>query len=176
MDADTLNALYQTLLDQPVAALATLHDGDPAVSMTPVAWLPDGRAVIHVSRLATHTADMQAHAKVALLVTAPTTTGATPGASPETSPLALPRLSLQGHAAFVAPDDEGHAAARAAFLARFADAEPMFGFGDFSLVVLTPLAVRFVGGFGRAHAVSAERWQAVCAALSCPASSSTGCA
>jgi len=157
MDADTLNALYQTLLDQPVAALATLHGGEPAVSMTPVAWLGDGRGVVHVSRLATHTADMQRHPGVALLVTAPP--------SPGTSPLALPRLSLQGHAVFVAPDDEGHAAARGAYLARFADAEPMFGFGDFSLVVIRPDQLRFVAGFGRAHAVPLGDWLPVCARL-----------
>ncbi len=157
MDADTLNALYQTLLDQPVAALATLHGGEPAVSMTPVAWLADGRGVIHVSRLATHTADMQAHANVALMVMAPPTAG--------TSPLALPRLSLQGHATFMAPDDEGHAGARGAYLARFADAEPMFGFGDFSLVLIRPGHVRFVAGFGRAHAVPLGEWLPVCARL-----------
>lgn len=157
MDADTLNALYQTLLVQPVATLATLHDGDPAASMTPVAWLPDGRAVVHVSRLATHTADMQRHAAVALLVTAPPTPG--------TSPLALPRLSLQGRASFCPPDDEGHATARAAYLARFADAEPMFGFGDFSLVLIRPDHLRFVAGFGRAHAVPLGDWLPVCARL-----------
>lgn len=157
MDADTLDRLRQTLQAQPVAALATLHGSDPAVSMTPVAWLPDGVAVLHVSQLATHTADLQRHAAVALLVTAP--------AELADTPLALPRLSLQGQAALCPHEAEGHAQARAAYLARFPEAEPMFGFGDFSLVRITPDQLRFVAGFGRAHAVPLADWQAVCARL-----------
>lgn len=59
------------LATRPVAALATLHRGEPAVSMVPFV-LPAGRTdlVIHVSALATHTRDMQAHPQVSLLVMA----------------------------------------------------------------------------------------------------------
>jgi len=147
-------ALQSLLATQPVAALATLHQGEPAVSMVPYALLPQGRGVvIHVSRLATHTADMLAHAAVALLVTGTPESAATP--------LALPRASLQGQAARCAPESADHGEARALYLARFPDSEPMFGFGDFSLFIVTLRTVRFVGGFGRAHTLNAEQFAAL---------------
>jgi predicted FMN-binding regulatory protein PaiB len=64
MDASTRASLRSLLTTQPVGALATLHRGEPALSMVPFV-LPAGAAhfVIHVSALATHTADMAAHAR-----------------------------------------------------------------------------------------------------------------
>lgn len=168
MDDATRHLMTDVLRAQPVAALATLHKGEPAVSMTPCAWMADGVAVIHVSRLATHTADLLAHPQVALLVTAP--------AAMADTPLALPRVSLQAQATPCLPDDPRYVEARQAYLSRLPDAEPMFGFGDFTLVRLVPDHVRFVGGFGRAHAVAPADWLAVCAGLSRPAGSPTGSA
>ncbi len=154
MDAEQTQILQAVLRAQPVAALATLHKGEPAASMVPCAWLPAGRgAVIHVSRLATHTADMLAHPAVALLVTG------TPEMAP--MPQALPRVSLSGPARPCLPDDPLYAEARACYLARFPDSEEMFSFGDFSLFVITPGAVRFVAGFGRAHGLTPQGF-AVC--------------
>ncbi len=50
--AQTLRELLRT---QQVAALGTLHQGQPYVSMVPFALLPGGSGfVIHVSQLATH--------------------------------------------------------------------------------------------------------------------------
>jgi heme iron utilization protein len=68
MDTSESLALRSLLASQPVASLSTLHKGEPAISMVPFAMLPDGRGfVIHVSRLATHTRDMQADPAVGLL-------------------------------------------------------------------------------------------------------------
>ena len=78
MTAEQAEALRQLLASQPVAALATLHDGEPAVSMVPWALRADGRFVIHVSALASHTADLRAHPEVALLITAPLAAGESP--------------------------------------------------------------------------------------------------
>ncbi|MDP3701831.1 MAG: pyridoxamine 5'-phosphate oxidase family protein [Hylemonella sp.] len=150
MDAEESRALVRLLQHTPVAALATLHRGEPAVSMVPYALLPEGRFIIHVSRLATHTQDMQAHASVGLLVTAP-------AASADT-PLALPRVSVQGRASVCMPEAPDHAAARAAYLAKLPDAEELFGFSDFSLFLIEPLFLRYVAGFGRAHAVTAGQY------------------
>lgn len=161
MDTDTPDdpaAALRHLLDtQPVAALATLHRGAPAVSMVPFARLPGtGRFVIHVSRLATHTADMLADPRVSLLVMAPPAAAGTP--------LALPRASLQGLAQACAAEAPEHAAARAAYLARLPEAEELFSFDDFSLFVIDAQAVRFVRGFGRALSLVGEglaaAWQA----------------
>lgn len=149
MDAETTRAL-RTLLDtRPVAALATLHGGDPAVSMVPFARLPGRAAVaIHVSALAPHTRDLANHAAVALLVT---------GADDDAvSPLARPRASLVGSARFCEPGSADHDAARAAYLAKLPDAEDLFTFTDFALVVVELRALRYVAGFGRAHALAGD--------------------
>ena len=144
------SALQSLLAAQPVAALATLHKGEPAVSMTPYALLPQGRGVvIHVSRLATHTADMLAHPGVGLMVTG------TPDMAD--TPLALPRLSVQGEAQPCAPGEADYDEARALYLARFPDSEMMFGFADFALFIVRIAHARFVGGFGRAHALTPEQ-------------------
>lgn len=154
MDPTESAALVSLLRTQPVAALATLHKGAPAVSMVPFALLPDGAGfVIHVSQLATHTQDMLQNAAVALLVTAPLEPGG--------SPLALPRVSVQGQARPCPPESPRYGEARQAYLAKLPDAEPLFSFGDFSLFVIEPESLRFVAGFGRAMSLVGERMWAV---------------
>lgn len=148
MDTHQAQALRQLLMTQDVAALGTLHKGEPFVSMAPYALLPAGGGfVLHVSRLATHTRDMELHAGVSLLVMDAREDA--PGAQ------ALPRASVQGEARRCAPEDAAYAQARSAYLARFPESEPMFGFADFSLFVVAPRSVRFVGGFAQAGSLLA---------------------
>jgi putative heme iron utilization protein len=147
MTPEQAQTLRELLARQPVAALATLHEGEPAVSMVPCALLPDGRFVIHVSALASHTADMRAHPEVALLITAPLAAGE--------SPLALPRLSVRGRAEACPAGSPGHDDARAAYLARLPESAELFSFGDFSLFVISVLSARFVGGFAQARSLTA---------------------
>ncbi len=157
-DSDAL-AIQQLIALQPVAALATLHhtasasEAEPAVSMVPYAVLPGGVLVIHVSRLASHTKDLLMHPTVALLVTATLETA--------TTPLALARLSIQGIASPCSQDSSLYSHARSAYIARFADAEELFSFGDFSLFTIAPTAVRYVAGFGRAMSIGGERFGAI---------------
>lgn len=154
MDSSQAAALRSLLDTQQVASLATLHKGDPAVSMVPYALLPQGRGfVIHVSRLATHTADMLAHSAVALLVVAP------PGSA--ASPRELPRASVQGRAGLCAPDAPEYQEARAAYLSRFPQSEELFSFADFSLHIITVRSVRFVGGFANATSILAPEFSAI---------------
>lgn len=143
-DAAVLRGLLRA---QEVAALGTLHAGRPYVSMVPFAMLADGGFVIHVSELAAHTRDMRAQPEVSLLVIAPP--------APDVPAQALARATIQGRAAEKAAGTPGHADARAAYLARFPQSAPLFGFGDFSLFVIEPETVRFVGGFARATTISA---------------------
>jgi heme iron utilization protein len=148
MNATQAQAMRQLLERQDVAALGTLHKGEAFVSMVPYALAPGGGGfVIHVSRLATHTRDMEDHAGVSLLVM--------DERAPEVPPQALPRVTVQGQARPCGPDDPLHAAAREAYLARFPDSEMMFGFADFSLFVIEPRSVRVVGGFAQAWSVTA---------------------
>jgi heme iron utilization protein len=149
MNTDTTRALRRLLATRTVAALATLHRGEPAVSMVPFV-LPAGgtRLFIHVSALATHTRDMAEHPRVGLLVMAePDETVA---------PQALPRVALQADALTLAPGTAEHSAARSAYLERFADAAVTFELGDFSIVALQPVAARLVAGFGHAHGLAGD--------------------
>jgi heme iron utilization protein len=155
MDAAEVQILRTLLTRQPVAALSTLHEGEPAGSMVPFALLPGSRGfVIHVSRLASHTGDLLANPAVSLLVIA------TPDQA--TSPLALPRVSVQGRARVCLPDDPAYPAARACYLAKLPQSEGLFAFQDFCLVVIEPRSARFVAGFGRAMTLTVAQLAAVC--------------
>ena len=154
MDSSEALALRSLLENQAVAALATLHKGEPAVSMVPFALLPGGQGfVIHVSRLATHTQDMLANPAVGLLVMA------APGAAE--SPLALPRVSVRGTAKQCLPEAAEYGEARAAYLAKLPQSEELFSFADFSLFLIELRSLRFVAGFGRALAVTPEQFVSV---------------
>jgi heme iron utilization protein len=145
MDAATRHRLLDLLRAQPIAALATLHKGEPAVSMVPVALLPDG-LLLHVSDLATHTRDLREHPRVSLLLM---------GEGGDL-PQARPRVSIAGDATFIDQDTAQYAAARAVYLARFAQAAMTFELADFSLVHIAPVSARYVGGFAQAHALAGE--------------------
>lgn len=148
-------ALRRLLDVRPTAALATLHRGEPAVSMVPFV-LHAGGLVIHVSALATHTGDLRAHPRAALLVTA-----ADDAAVP---PQALPRVALDVEAEELPAGGPAAAAARAAYLARFPEAAITFELADFTLFTLRPRHARLVAGFGRARSLTGERLAAWLAA------------
>jgi putative heme iron utilization protein len=129
-----------------VAALATLRDGAPSASMVPYALTLDPFAVIVlVSELAAHTGEMRADPRVALLISEPES---------DARPHELARVSIQGTAAPLPPDDAHSAAARAAYLARFPDVSGLFDLGDFRLFSIVPATVRVVAGFARAASIA----------------------
>jgi heme iron utilization protein len=138
--SQTLRAI---LTSQSVGALGTLHDGEPFVSMAPIALMPGGKGfIIHVSGLAAHTKDMLQHPKVSLMVMA--------AQSADVPPQALPRVTVQCQARQLDESEPAYAPARMAYLGRFPEAEMTMALGDFSLFLLTPLALRLVGGFAQA--------------------------
>jgi hypothetical protein len=136
------------LLTRRTAALATLHHGQPAISMVPFAPFAGG-VVIHVSGLASHTGDMSASPGVSFLVA---------GDEDAHPPLSLPRIAVRATA--IPLDGPESDAARDAYLARFPDAAPIFGLGDFSMFLLRPDSARVVAGFGAATTISAEDFAA----------------
>jgi len=141
--------LAQLVRARRTAALGTLREGAPCVSMVPYALAPDGAGfVVHVSKLAAHTKDMLADARVSLLIAE-----AEAGAK---SPLGLMRVSVQGQARRIPSGSPDLTGLKDAYLARFVEAEPMFGFADFSIFLIRPESARFVAGFGQAHTLSAE--------------------
>lgn len=141
-------ALRELLAAQRVAALGTLdEDGTPFVSMVPFAV--DGRdrsLVIHISGLAAHTRNLQRRPRASLMVCQAEVAG---------EPVhALPRVTLDIDAADAVAGADAQAC-RAAYLARFPEAEPMTALGDFRFVRLRPLGARQVAGFGAARSVDA---------------------
>lgn len=145
-----LTALLARLLrERSTAALGTLRGGAPFVSIVPYAVAADGSGfVVHVSKLAAHTKDMLADARVSLLVSEAEGGGK--------SSLGLMRVSVQGQARRIPSGSPDLPELKDAYLARFAEAEPMFGFADFSIFLIQPQSARFVAGFGQAHTITAE--------------------
>ena len=142
-------SLHSLLRTQQVASLGTLHQGQPYISMVPFAPRPGGTDfIIHVSQLAAHTKDMLSSPRVSLLVIAPP--------SPGVTAQELARVTIQGEAVQLVSSTPEHAVAKAAYLARFPQSEPMFGFSDFSLFAIVPSSIRFVGGFAQATTISPE--------------------
>jgi putative heme iron utilization protein len=144
-------ALRALLQARRTAALGTLdaQNGAPFVSMTPYAIDTAHQClVIHISALAAHTANMAAHPQVSVLVA----TGETEG----TPVHDLARVTLQGQARTPAPESPEHASARAAYLARFPDAQIMTALPDFRFVTITITGARQVTGFGSARSVEPE--------------------
>ena len=133
--------------DQGIAALGTLHGGEPFVSMVPYALPADGAGLyIHVSRLSAHTQDMLASPRVSILIVARS------GDSPQSRA----RVTIQGDAQPLAHDSAEYAAAKACYLARFPHTAHIFELGDFSLFRIRPISARVIGGFAQAFSVGAE--------------------
>jgi len=137
----------RSLLDaQTIAALATLHRGEPYASMVPFALDEAGpHFLIHVSALAPHTKDLCESPRVSLLIVAPDS------AAP--SPQARARATVQGDAEHVAHDSPAYAQAKAVYLARFPQAADIFELADFSIFRIRPVSVRFIGGFAQAKSL-----------------------
>jgi putative heme iron utilization protein len=149
MHPQSVDILRLLLRERRVAALGTLQDGEPVVSAVPFAASDDaGSIVIHVSSLAAHTRNLQAHPAVSLMVMAED--------DPRQMAQALPRLTLQGQARFVEAGSDDERRCKALYLAKFADAAELFGFADFRLVMIAVREARLVAGFARAHTLGPE--------------------
>lgn len=146
LSEDQIGVVLELLTTHPIAALGTLHSDEPFVSMVPYAVSPAaGTLIIHVSSLATHTGDMLKAPAVSLMVMG--------APDPQVPRRALPRITLQCRAEQCPTSAPQYDEARQHYLARFPETQELFGFGDFSLFVLTPRHMRFVGGFGQATSV-----------------------
>lgn len=150
-----MQSLRALLAARRTAALGTLAEGPvptPFVSFVPFAVdAQTGTLVLHVSALAAHTRQLQRCPEVSLLVTA----AEVPGEGVH----ALERVTLSGRATVLAP--EAAASARAAYLARFPEAEPMTELADFRFVAIAPTAARHVAGFGAARDVAQQELAAL---------------
>jgi putative heme iron utilization protein len=142
-------ALAKTLLRSVRAGtLATLdrNTGHPFASLVNVATDADGSPVILVSRLSTHTANIEIDGRASMLL-AQTGKG---------DPLAHPRLTVLGQMVQVARPSDDENRVRRRFLARHPKSELYAGFGDFSFWRLTIASAHLNGGFARAADLKAE--------------------
>jgi heme iron utilization protein len=122
--------------------LATIdrNTGHPFASLVNVATDFDGAPLILVSRLSTHTANLEADGRASLLLAA---TG-------KGDPLAHPRLTVLGSFVRVPREGADDARVRRRFLARHSKSELYAGFGDFSFWRLNTVSAHLNGGFARA--------------------------
>lgn len=144
MDSEELRTLADLIRDQRTAALGTLRNGAPFVSMVLYATAPDfSEFYIHTSKLAQHTRDILADARVSLMI-AETDLG-------DRDPQTLARVSVMGESALLAEDDPGYAAGRAAYLEKHPQTAFLFGFADFAMYRLPVESARYVAGFAKAY-------------------------
>jgi putative heme iron utilization protein len=135
------------------AALCTVArdpSGFPYGSLVTVAIDDVGRPLLLLSELAEHTGNLHAQPEASVLLTEPL------GAHDQ--PLALGRVTILGPCARVAREESD--AVRGAFLAQQPSASYYVDFKDFAFYRVEPLALRYVGGFGRMSWVTAEDYRA----------------
>ena len=143
MDEQSEQTLARLIRGTRIAALGTLHDGEPNLAMVAYSFADDFSAFyIHVSRLGKHTTDMENDPRVSLLITEPD--------DHRPDPQTLARVSIRGMAEILPKTDPGYAQVKQNYLERFPEAEQLFSLGDFNFWKITPKSGRFVAGFGRA--------------------------
>src|SRR6202044_970630 len=122
--------------------LATIdrNTGHPFASLVNVATDSDGSPLILISKLSTHTANLEVDGRASLLL----------AASGKGDPLAHPRLTLLGSFKQLGRDDAQAPRVRRRFLARHPKSELYAGFGDFSFWRLEVVSAHLNGGFARA--------------------------
>jgi putative heme iron utilization protein len=154
MDAQSEKLLIHLLANIRLAALGTIRDEAPRVSMVAFVSAHDFSACyIHVSRLAQHTLDMQKNKQVSLLIAEPDDGRA--------DPQTLARLSIRGTAEFMENGEPGYAPVKAMYIERFPASEPLFNFSDFGLWRIRPKGARFVAGFSKAFNLTPETLQKI---------------
>jgi heme iron utilization protein len=141
-DFDSRSVAKELLRTIRAGTLASLdrHSGHPFASLVNVATDVDGSPLILISRLSTHTANLEKDGRASLLL-------ASIGRG---DPLAYPRLTVLGAFAPIGRDDPREARARRRFLARHPKAELYAGFADFSFWRLAVVSAHLNAGFARA--------------------------
>ncbi|MDR3421058.1 MAG: DUF2470 domain-containing protein [Xanthobacteraceae bacterium] len=141
-DFDAAAAAKTLLRATRAGALATIdrNTGHPFASLVNVATDVDGSPLILVSRLSTHTANLEKDARASLLLSS----------AGRGDPLARPRLTVLGTFAEIARDHGEEPRLRRRFLARHPKSELYAGFADFAFWRLKVVSAHLNAGFARA--------------------------
>ncbi len=146
-DFDAKSAAKMLLRSVRAGALATIdrNTGHPFGSLVNVATDSDGSPLILVSRLSTHTANLEADSRASVLL----------AAAGKGDPLAHPRLTVLGRFVQIAREQPDEPRLRRRFLARHPKAELYAGFADFAFWRLLIASAHLNAGFARAADLAA---------------------
>lgn len=154
MDSQSEKLLIHILSNIRVAALGTMRDEAPRVSMVSFISAHDFSAFyVHTSRLAQHTVDMQKNKQVSLLIAEPD--------DGRVDPQTLARLSIRGSAVFMENGEPGYTPVKNMYIERFPASESLFTSADFGLWRIKPKGARFVAGFSKAFNLAPETLQKI---------------
>jgi heme iron utilization protein len=146
-DFDAKSVAKTLLRSVRAGALATIdrNTGHPFGSLVNVATDSDGSPLILVSRLSTHTANLEADSRASVLL----------AVAGKGDPLAHPRLTVLGRFVQITHDDPDEPRLRRRFLARHPKAELYAGFADFAFWRLLVASAHLNAGFARAADLTA---------------------
>jgi putative heme iron utilization protein len=144
MPRDVAKSLLRAIRTGTLATLDR-NSGHPFASLVNVATDVDGAPLILVSRLATHTANLERDGRASLLL-AETGKG---------DALAHPRLTVLGVMAPVARDSTDEPRVRRRFLSGHPKSELYAGFADFAFWRMSVVSAHLNGGFARAADLTA---------------------
>jgi heme oxygenase (biliverdin-IX-beta and delta-forming) len=132
-----------------LATLSRRHAGYPFASLMPYALDQTGRPIFLISSMAVHTQNLEGDPRASLFVAEPDWSG---------DPLAAGRITLMGGVTPVPAEER--AEARAAYLARHANAAYWVDFEDFAFHRLEVEDLYFVGGFAAMDWITATAYRA----------------
>ncbi|MEN9225414.1 MAG: pyridoxamine 5'-phosphate oxidase family protein [Thermostichus sp. DRC_bins_24] len=144
-----VESLHALLDQQPVASLAVLEEGSPAVSLVPfvVQWDPLRFAIL-ISELSSHTQALRADGRASLLIHEPPTPG-----DPRSNH-ALTRVMVKGEAEFLSREAAQAEGFEGLYRAKYEIADMVLGLADFHFCQIRPKAGSFIQGFGKAFRLS----------------------
>lgn len=147
---DALTEVRDFILARRQATLAVCANDEPFTAMTSYVAEPGlASLLIHLSDLAPHKRMLLANPKCSLLIAE-----ADDGRA---EVMSLARVTLQGIAAKIEKASDDYAQSKARFLARLPSSAIMFDLPDFDLFRIRLTVGRFISGFGRAFAFTADQ-------------------
>ena len=144
MNLQEQRLMLALIRDRRWAALATQGPDGPDASW--VAYVPEPDCsgfLLHLSTLSAHTRNLLAHPRAGLTISEPE--------RDDEDPQTLARVTIQGEIATIPRNHVDYRSAALCYQERLPASVPRFEFGDFLLLRLIPIRIRFIGGFARAY-------------------------
>ncbi len=156
MDIQSEKLLAQVIRNTRIAALGTLRNEAPHVSLVPFVVMEDFSAFyIFASRLAQNIMDLQKNKYMSLLI-AETDDG-------RSDPQTLARVTIRGSAELMQNGEPGYTPVKLMYIERFPESEVLFKLDDFGLWRIKPKGGRFVASLAKAYNITPETLQKVSA-------------